>query len=136
MKSRPRTKLVLRGDRMVISKALRMGMVEDLHAAHQRIALSLRRAQESINWPNTNHEVKDVRCEICLAYIPHQQKEPLQSHKVSDCPCSKIAADLFKFENKDCLQQTRRGAFHQGEDKPEPDNEDAGILPTHDNGEY
>lgn len=67
MKSRPRTKLVLRGDRMVISKALRMGMVEDLHAAHQGIALSLRRAQESINWPNTNHEVKDYISDVRFA---------------------------------------------------------------------
>jgi len=52
-----------------------------------------------------NSEVKDYisRCEICLTYAPHQQKELLLSHEVSDHPWAKIAADVFQFENKDCL---------------------------------
>ena len=97
--------LILRGDRVVIPKALRNEMIEDLHAAHQGIESSLRRARESIFWPNMNSEVKDYisRCEICLTYAPHQQKEPLLSYEVPDCPWAKIAADLFQFENKDYL---------------------------------
>ena len=52
-----------------------------------------------------NSEVKDYisRCEICLTYAPHQQKEPLLSHEVPDRPWAKIATDLFQFENKDYL---------------------------------
>ena len=97
--------LILHGDRVVIPKALRKEMIEDLHAAHQEIESSLRRACESIFWPNMNSEVKDYisRCEICLAYTPHQQKEPLLSHEVPNRPWAKIAADLFQFENKDYL---------------------------------
>ena len=75
--------LILRGDRVVIPKALRKEMIEDLHTAHQGIESTLRRARESIYWPNMNSEVKDYisRCEICLTYAPHQQKEPLLSQR-------------------------------------------------------
>ena len=100
--------LILRGDRVVIPKTLRKEMIEDLHAAHRGIESSLRRARESIYWPNMNSEVKDYisRCEICLTYSPHQQKEPLLSHEVPDRPWAKIAADLFQFENKQYLVTT------------------------------
>ena len=52
-----------------------------------------------------NSKVEDyvTQCEICLTYAPHQQKEPLLSHKVLDRPWAKIAADLLQFENKDYL---------------------------------
>ena len=62
--------LILRGDRVVIPKALRKEMIKDLHPAHQGIESTLRRARESIYWPNTNSEVKDYIswCEIYLTY--------------------------------------------------------------------
>ena len=40
--------LILRGDRVVIPKALRTEMIEDLHAPHQGTESSLRRTRESI----------------------------------------------------------------------------------------
>ena len=97
--------LIFRGDRVVILKALRKEMIENLHVTHQGVESSLRRARESIYWPNMNSKVKDYisRCEICLTYPPHQQKEPLLSHEIPDRPWAKIAADLFQFENKDYL---------------------------------
>lgn len=80
--------LIFRGDRVVIPKALRKEMIEDVHAAHQGIESSLRRARESIYWPNMNSEVKDYisRCEICLTYASYQQKEPLRSQKIPHRP--------------------------------------------------
>ena len=51
--------LILCGDRVVIPNTLRREMIEDLHAAHQGIESSLRRARESIYWPNMNSEVND-----------------------------------------------------------------------------
>ena len=79
-------RLILRGHRVVIPKALRKEVIEDLHAAHQGIESNLRRARESVDWPNMNSEVKDYisRCKICLIFAPHQQKEPFLSHEVSD----------------------------------------------------
>ena len=51
--------LVLRGDRVVIPSTLRKETIQDLHAAHQGIEPTLRRARGSIYWPNMNNEVKD-----------------------------------------------------------------------------
>ena len=51
--------LIVRGDRVVIPKALRTEMIEDLHAPHQGTESSLRRTRESIYWPNTNSDMKD-----------------------------------------------------------------------------
>ena len=58
--------IVLRGDRVVIPRSLRKEIIEDLHAAHQGIESTLRRARESVYWPNMNSEVKDYisRCDI------------------------------------------------------------------------
>ena len=97
--------LILRGDRVVIPHTLRKETIQDLHAAHQGIESTLRRARESIYWPNMNNEVKDYisRCDTCLTYAPRQQKEPLLSHEVPDRPWAKVATDLFQFENKDYL---------------------------------
>ena len=97
--------LILRGDRVVIPNTLRKETIQDLHAAHQGIESTLRKARESIYWPNMNNEVKDYisRCDTCLTYAPRQQKEPLLSHKVPDRPWAKVATDLFQFENKDYL---------------------------------
>ena len=60
--------LILRGDRVVIPKALRKEIMTDMHTAHQRIESTLRRARKNIYWPNMNSEVKNYisKCEICL----------------------------------------------------------------------
>ena len=78
---------------------------EDLHAAYQGIESTLRRARESVYWPNMNRKVKDhiSRFDICLTYAPRQQKEPLMSHEIPDRPWAMIAADLFQRRNKDYL---------------------------------
>ena len=40
--------LILRGDRLIIPKVLRKSMMESLHASHQGIEATLRRARESM----------------------------------------------------------------------------------------
>ena len=43
--------LILRSDRLVIPKAHRKTMMESLHASHQGIEATLRRARETMYWP-------------------------------------------------------------------------------------
>ena len=71
--------VVLRGERVVIPKSLRKEILEDLHAAHQGVESTLRRARESIYWPNMNREIKEYifRCETCTTFSTRQSKEPL-----------------------------------------------------------
>ncbi len=78
-------------------------MMESLHASHQGIEATLRRARESIYWPNMNAEIKDYvkKCDVCCSIGPKQAKESLICHEVPDWPGGKIATDLFEFDGKD-----------------------------------
>ena len=97
--------IIMRGERVIIPKSLRKQTLEDLHTAHQGVESTLRRVRESVYWPNMNGDVKDFisRCETCNAFPSWQQKEPLLNHKVPNQSWSKIATDLFQFENKEYL---------------------------------
>ena len=57
-------------------------MLSDLHAAHQGIASTTRRARETIYWPHLNQELKDhiTGCLTCDQYHDKQPKEPLIPH--------------------------------------------------------
>ena len=89
--------LIFRGERVVIPCQLRKTIKERIHSSHLGIEGCLRRARESVFWPNMNQEIKDYiqRCEICNEYQMANQKETLMSHEVPDRPWSKIGTDLF-----------------------------------------
>ena len=71
--------LILRGDRLIIPKALRKHMMMELHASHQGIESSLRRAREIMYWPNMKAEISDYisKCDTCCSIGPKQIKETL-----------------------------------------------------------
>ncbi|CAB3981085.1 Retrovirus-related Pol poly from transposon [Paramuricea clavata] len=79
--------------------------MESLHASHQGIETTLRRARETMYWPNMNAEIKDYvkKCDLCCSIGPKQSKETLICHKVPDRPWGKIATDLFEFDGKEYL---------------------------------
>ena len=92
--------VILRGERIVIPKSLRKEILEDLHTAHQGVESTLRRACESVYWPNMNRNIKEhvSRCKTCT--FPSQ---PLLNHEIPNHPWAKIVTDLFQFESKDYL---------------------------------
>ena len=94
--------LLFRGDRLVVPKALRKRMLQALHSSHQGIESTLRRARETIYWPNMKSDIKDFtsKCETCASYSTRQQKETLVSHDVPDRPWAKISTDLFDLDHK------------------------------------
>ena len=52
--------LLFRGDRLVVPKTLRTRMLQALHSSHQGIESTLRRARETIYWPNMKSDIKDL----------------------------------------------------------------------------
>ena len=94
--------LLFRGDRLVVSTALRKRMLQTLHSSHQGIESTLRRAIETIYWPNMKSDIKDFtsECETCATYSTRQQMETLISHDVPDRPWAKISTDLFDLDHK------------------------------------
>ena len=76
--------LILHGDRLVIPETLRKQMMESLHASHQGIEATLRRARESMHWPNMNEEIKDYvkKYDLCCSIGLKQSKETRTIHVV------------------------------------------------------
>ena len=60
-------RLIFRGDRLIVPKSLRRLTIKELHASHQGVEGTLRRARETLYWPNMKSEIKDhiSRCDVC-----------------------------------------------------------------------
>ena len=71
--------VVFKGLRCLIPSSLRPKIRERLHGAHSGIESCLRRARETVYWPNMTAEIKDyiAKCEVCATYQKEQRKEPL-----------------------------------------------------------
>jgi len=97
--------IVFRGERVVVPVSQRRTLKEKLHSSHLGIDGCLRRARESLFWPNMAQEVKDYisTCDVCRKYEMANMKETLISHEVPDRPWSKIGTDLFTLHGRDYL---------------------------------
>ena len=96
---------MFRGDRVVIPKSLRKQVLKELHAAHQGIASTSRRARATVYWPHLNQELKDhiSHCITCDTFNSKQPKEPLIPHEIPKRAWAKIGCDIFEFEKKSYL---------------------------------
>ena len=86
--------LIFKGDRLVIPRMMRAGMIKQIHQGHIGVDGCLRRAREVIYWPGMNAEVKDhvSKCDVCNAHRPEQCREKLQT------PWAKVGTDLFELD--------------------------------------
>ena len=74
--------LIFRGERIIIPATLHATLKEKIHSSHLGVEGCLRRARESIYWPNMNSDLKDLmsKCSKCRTNSYSQQKETLNSH--------------------------------------------------------
>lgn len=97
--------LILKGDRLVIPRKLRLMLIKELHVSHSGISSSIRRARELFYWPGMTADIKDfvARCEICRSHDRQQAKEPMLLRELPTRPWQIIAADLFTHAQKQYL---------------------------------
>ena len=69
--------VIFRGQPMVIPSRLRRHMKQRLRASHLGVESCLRRARETIFWPRTSNEIKEMvaTCETCRKYERSNQKD-------------------------------------------------------------
>lgn len=74
---------ILRAMNLIVLISLRKDMKWKLHASLLGTGSCLQRARETIFWPNTNAELKEMiaTCETCCKYETSHQKESLIPHK-------------------------------------------------------
>ena len=97
--------VIFRGQRIVVPVSLRKDMKQKLHASHLGTESCLRRARETIFWPNMNAELKEMiaACETCRTYETSHHKESLMPHKIPNRPWEQVAVDLFELNKKEYM---------------------------------
>jgi ribonuclease HI len=70
--------LVLYGTRLVIPKALRQKIIQQLHFGHRGIVGTKNRARHTVYWPNIDSQIEQAcrSCQLCEVDRPSQRKEP------------------------------------------------------------
>ena len=97
--------LIYRGMRVIVPKVMQAEMLKKIHASHQGIDASLRRAKDVIFWPGMTAQIKDMiaQCGACNTYQDHQSKEPMLSHETPTRAWSTISQDLFTLHGETYL---------------------------------
>lgn len=97
--------IIFRSERLVVPKRLRAEMLKRIHASHQGIDASLRKAREILYWPKMTDDIKQTvsECMACLESAASQPHMPMQTHKVPDLPWSRVALDVFHCGSEDYL---------------------------------
>ena len=91
--------LVLKGQRIVIPQSLRSRVLTDLHASHQGLNRTLRRARHVVYWPHITNDIDNVvrSCEQCRLHTSSQAKKPLRAteDRRPTLPFESTSADHF-----------------------------------------
>ena len=90
--------LIVRGEKVIVPKAMRGEIKRRLHAAHLSTDSMLRRARRTVFWPGIVAEIKQMAdaCETCQQSKPRNQKETLVQHETGQQPWEKVGSDIFK----------------------------------------
>ncbi|XP_065190755.1 uncharacterized protein LOC135821686 [Sycon ciliatum] len=99
--------LVLKGQRVVVPRALRSRVLQDLHAAHQGLTRAQRRARQIVFWPIISNDIANTvrSCEMCRLHAPSQCKEPFRvtEDRRPTLPFESVSADLFSCQGWEFL---------------------------------
>ncbi|XP_033747087.1 uncharacterized protein K02A2.6-like [Pecten maximus] len=97
--------LVFKNDRVIVPFSERQNMIERAHSSHIGLQGCLRRAKESLYWPNlySDFEKHIQACKTCNTYSAENSREPMIPHETPNRPWEKVGVDLFHTAGKDYL---------------------------------
>ena len=97
--------VVMNGHRIVIPKSERRNVMARLHASHQGIERTKRRARQTVYWPGIGSDIQNTveSSSQCQEYRPSLQKEPLMCDPPPSRPFEDVSADLFYHAGKSYL---------------------------------
>jgi len=96
--------LLMRGQRIVVPKALQNETLKKLHDGHQGMVRCRLRAKSAVWWPGLSKQLTEFvqRCPEC-ARESKPNKEPLIPTPLSEHPWQQVATDLFALNGSDYL---------------------------------
>ena len=100
--------IVYKNNRLIVPMSMRHEVLGQLHAAHQGIEATNRRARDTVYWPGITEDIKRkcTSCESCLAYADSQPREPMQSHELPEGPWQRVGMDFFELKKQQYLLMT------------------------------
>ena len=89
--------VVLKGNCIVVPRALRRTVLEDLHASHQGLERTKRLARQTVYLPSIENDMNNIvrSCAECRKRQALYSKEPLLSESDPEFPFQVASADLF-----------------------------------------
>ena len=102
--------VILRSCRIIIPVKLRKEILRRLHASHQGIERTKRRARETVYWPSVDSDIVNTvaSCSPCSERLPSQQKEPMKTDPYPERAFEQTATDLFDFGGRTYIVYTDR----------------------------
>merc|ERR1712061_131554 len=98
------------GCHIVMPRSLRLDTLKRLHASHQGIEKTRRRAQQTVYWPGISADIKNTvgNCTACQERLPSRQQETYLGDPMPLVPFAEVAADLFTHAGKQYLAAVDR----------------------------
>lgn len=101
--------LILFNSRLLIPKRIRKKILSNLHAAHEGIEKTKKRARQTVFWPGLSTDIKNTieACEKCQTLRPSQAKQPMFVD--DDIPTRVfeiVSMDFFSYAGKNFLVYT------------------------------
>lgn len=89
--------ILFNGHRIVIPKAQRKSILQQLHSSHQGIERTKRRARQTVYWPGINSDISNTvtACHACQERQASLPNEPLLVEPAPSRPFEDCSADLF-----------------------------------------
>ena len=97
--------IILKGRHIVIPNSLKQQVLNQLHMNHMDIEKTKLLAHESVYWSSINADIENYikHCGMCLEFQQMQSKEKIIHHDIPLRPWEIVGADIFHFNNKNCL---------------------------------
>ena len=122
--------LLLYGTRIIIPRALRMEILENLHSAHQGETGMKARAKTCIYWPGMDGNIRKKRqqCKDCIKMAPSQTPEPMLTSPSPQYPFEQVVSDYFFLNGQKYLLYAERYSGWITIIKPHRNENDAKFL--------
>ena len=94
--------LLVCGQRLLIPQSLRRETLVRLHASHQGVDRTKRRARQVVYWPGLDQDIANLvgSCESCQLHLPSQPKEPLVAEATPTRVFESVSADYFSWAGR------------------------------------
>ena len=87
--------LIVYGCCLLIPRAMRPQILNDLHESHQGLVRTKQRARLTVYWPGLDNDIDNIitSCQICQDHLPSNHKEPAIFKPRPVRPFQEVAAD-------------------------------------------